>query len=97
MIITGEPDPEQAGRTVYPLGDAEILLRHFVIRETGPDNPFGPHEHEQPELWYMIEGEGTVALGGEASSVSGGTLVRIDPWVKHGLASRSRLKWICMG
>jgi mannose-6-phosphate isomerase-like protein (cupin superfamily) len=97
MIIKGILDPAQKGRTYYPLDDFSMLTRHFVIRETTPENPFVPHEHEQPELWYIIEGEAMVTLGEEEHAVSAGDLVRLNPWVRHGLRSDSSVRWICMG
>lgn len=97
MIVKGSPDTAQPGRTVYPLDGFETTVQHFVVRETGPDNPFVPHKHEQTELWYVIEGEGVVTLDGEDKPVSCGDLIRIHPWLEHGLRSDTRVTWICLG
>ena len=97
MIVKGIPDDAQKGRTYYPLDDFSMLTRHFVIRDTTAENPFLPHEHEQPELWYIIKGEALVTLGETEHPVSAGDLVRLDPWMHHGLRSESAVRWICIG
>lgn len=96
MIIKGRLDPNTAGRTVYPLGGAAVV-RHFVVRETTPGHPFAPHSDPQPELWFVLEGDGTLSLAGEERPVGPGDLIRIDPGVEHGLRAEAGVRWICMG
>ena len=97
MIIKGIADGEEDGRTYYPLDGFSIKTEHFVVRETTPSNPFAPHEHEKRELWYIVEGTGFVTLGSSERVVSAGDLIRLDPWVRHGLRTEGRLRWICLG
>ena len=97
MILKSQDIPVVNGRKPYPLDGREVLTKHFVIRETTVDNPFGPHAHEQPELWFVISGEAIVKLGREESTVESGDLVVIDPWVEHGLRTISQATWICLG
>ena len=97
MIIKGRVDPSQASRTAYPLEGFSVATDHFVVRETTPENPFKPHRHKEPELWYVIEGEGVVSLNGQDHPVTTGDLIRLDPWVEHGLSTGGSLRWICMG
>jgi mannose-6-phosphate isomerase-like protein (cupin superfamily) len=97
VIISGQGDPVQPGRTVYPLEGFTVPTNHFVVRETRPDNPFPPHCHEEAELWYVIEGEAVVSLNGKEHSVVSGDLVRLDPWVEHGLSTSGFVRWICIG
>jgi mannose-6-phosphate isomerase-like protein (cupin superfamily) len=97
MVIRGKEIPATNGRRPYPLDGREIPVRHFVIRVTTPDNPFKPHQHEQPELWYIVDGEALVALDGQEHAVEGMDLVVIDPWVEHGLRTGSQATWICLG
>lgn len=97
MIIKGNAIPRQNGRRPYDLEGREIVTRHFVTRVTTPENPFAPHKHAKPELWYVIEGEAQVAIDGVEHPVEGGDLIVLDPWVEHGLRTESRVHWICLG
>ena len=96
MIIKGTHGP-QKGRTVYDLNGFGFDLQHFAVRETTPDNPFVPHEHENKELWYIISGSGFLQIGPNEEQVSGGDLIRIDPWMRHGLRTNEKINWICLG
>ncbi len=97
MIIKGHTLPAEEGRKPYPLAGHSSLLRHFVVRVTTPETPFPPHRHDQPELWYIIEGEATVRLDGRDYPVQGGDLIVLEPGVEHGLRTESRVTWICLG
>ncbi len=97
MIIKGQPDAGEPGRTWYDLGGFATQVRHFVVRRTGPHNAFGPHRHEQAELWYVVGGAGVVRLGQDEQPVQGGDLIAIRPWVEHGLRTDAEITWICLG
>ena len=98
MVIKGVNDESVQGRVFYPLGeDLDLTVNHFVVRTTTPDNPFEPHEHEESELWFILEGRGELELGEEVHAVGAGDLVRLDPWVRHGLRTASQIRWVCLG
>ncbi len=97
MILRAADIAEVAGRRPYDLGGRPISVGHFVTRVTAPETPFGPHRHEQRELWFVLEGSGVVSLDGTDHPVSPRDLVVIDPWVEHGLRSDSQISWICLG
>ena len=97
MIIKGIQDAGEAGRTFFPLEDFAVTVEHFVVRQTTPANPFGPHKHEQRELWYIAEGNAFFIRDGEEESVEEGDLIAIEPWVEHGLRTDTRVTWICLG
>ena len=97
MIIKGRSLHEENGRKPYPLVSQEVTVNHFVIRVTTPDNPFEPHEHEQQELWFILEGEAILSLDGVAHVVEAGDLIELAPWVEHGLRTEDRVTWICIG
>jgi mannose-6-phosphate isomerase-like protein (cupin superfamily) len=98
MIIKSNDVPiSEAGRKPYSIGDREILVKHFVTRVTHPDNPFGPHDHEQAELWYILDGIALVKLGDAEHQATAGDLIVIDPWVEHGLRTEGEATWICLG
>jgi mannose-6-phosphate isomerase-like protein (cupin superfamily) len=97
MILKANTIPAKNGRRPYELEGREIVMRHFVTRVTTPENPFNPHKHAVPELWYIIEGEALVTIDGVDHPVESGDLIVIDPWVEHGLRTASRVAWICLG
>lgn len=97
MIIKGNQIEIQNGRRPYPLDGLEVQVRHWVVRFTGPDNPFRPHKHEQPELWYVTAGQAIVSLDGVDQTVEAGDMVLIHPWIEHGLRTDSQVTWICLG
>ena len=50
------------------------------------------HYHKRStELYYVLEGEGTVLLDGEEHLVHKGSLVHIPPGVVHGARGRMRV------
>lgn len=51
-----------------------------------------PHFHKTAtELYYVLEGAGTVVLDGEEHAVRKGTVVHIPPGVVHGARGRMRV------
>ena len=97
MILRAEDIKAIAGRRPYDLDGRAVSVGHFVTRVTTPDTPFGPHQHEQRELWFILEGEAVVSLDGTTHDVKSQDLVVIDPWVEHGLSTTDRVHWICLG
>ena len=97
MIIKGSGIPRKNGRRPYALDGREIITQHFVTRVTTPENPFAPHKHAKPELWYIIDGEAVVVIDGVDNCVEEGDLIVLDPWVEHGLRTGSEVTWICLG
>lgn len=97
MIIKGQPNAGEPGRTLYELEGFQTRVTHFVVRETGPHRPFGPHKHEQTEMWYIVTGSAIYLEDGHERPVKAGDLITIDPWVEHGLRADHRATWICLG
>ena len=97
MIIKGQPDTGLRGRTYYERDGFQTTVSHFVVRETLPGNPFEAHQHEQPEMWYILEGRGTLIGAGRETAVSAGDLITIEPWDEHGLRTDCQVRWICLG
>jgi quercetin dioxygenase-like cupin family protein len=97
MIIRGSDIEATNGRKPYPLDGLDVHVKHLVTRVTTPENPFTPHSHEQPELWFIIKGQAVVDLDDRDHTVGQGDLIAIEPWVKHGLHTDSEATWICLG
>lgn len=96
-IIKGSSIDMVKGRRPYELNGRVISTKHFVVRETKPENPFGPHKHEQSELWFIIKGKGKLLLNGVEYDVEENDLIILDPWIEHGLSTDGELTWICLG
>lgn len=98
MIIKGTIDPENWYRNIYNIDKKNnIKINHFVMRTTTPKNPFKAHKHEQEELWYIVEGMGTLKENDIDYPVEAGDLIQIKPWALHGLSSDTKIVWICLG
>lgn len=50
-----------------------------------PQGTTAPHAHFEPELFYLIEGQGRMTVGEETRDVRAGMLVRIPPGARHAL------------
>lgn len=96
-IIKGSSIEQIRGRQGYELGGRVINTKHFALRETTPERPFKPHKHVQSELWFIIEGEGKVSLDGVEYDVEENDLIIMDPWMEHGMKTKGKVKWICLG
>lgn len=97
MIVKGSDIEAKNGRKPYELDGLVVQVKHFVVRLTTPDNPFKPHKHQQPELWYVQDGEAIVSLDGTDHPVGTGDLIVIRPWAEHGLKTACKATWICLG
>ena len=78
--------------------------RHLLIsRQDAEDSPAAwahavdidgakLHYHKRStELYYVLDGEGTVSLDGEEQAVKKGSIVHIPPGVVHGATGRMRV------
>ena len=97
MITRGSSLPAKNGRKPYPLSCDDVVVRHWVIRETTPDNPFEPHKHAQRELWFIMDGSALLSLDGQDNPVGKGDLIELAPWVEHGLRTEGQVTWLCLG
>ena len=96
MILKACDMETKDGRTHYPVEDIQSCVKHFVRRVTAAENPFGPHKHEEEEIWYVIGGQGVVLLDGEEIPIETGDLILLKPWKEHGIKSDSEVTWVCL-
>ena len=96
MIVRGK-GLTAGDRQDYGLGQFNLSLRHFVVRNTTSDTPFGPHEHEGAEYWFILEGEAEVSIDGTDYAVQAGDLIVLPARSRHGLLSAGCVRWICLG
>ena len=53
--------------------------------EPGTDNRLEVHAHEQPEIYYLLEGKGVLFLDGSSYELRPGDTVFIPSNVRHGI------------
>ncbi len=97
MIIKGSAIPEVNFRKGYEINDAQEQIDHFAVRITTPANPFEPEKHGEQRFWYILEGEATVTINGESTTVGPSDLILITPWADHSLRADNWVRWICFG
>ena len=69
-------------------GDEEVAAWAHAVDIDGAR----PHYHKRAtELYYVLEGEGTVTLDGEEHPVQSGTMIHIPPGVIHGAVGKMRV------
>lgn len=81
-----------AGRRTQNLagGAAPIQAENFCLGNVTLDPRGGQvpwHNHEQEEVYFVIEGTGEICLGEERSTIIGGQAVYIPPHVFHQLTN----------
>ena len=59
------------------------------IAELAPGEGGLEHRHEQPELYYILEGVGMLSIDGEVQEVSTGKAIYIPGNSLHGVRNRS--------
>ena len=93
---------ELIGRIVVKDGDSDLTLR-FVHDDTIPAGvSIGEHPHdENEEVYYVIEGEGTLIYDGKEYPVGAGDVSVVKRGHTHGIVNSSpepmRLLVICIG
>ena len=60
------------------------FVDEFVLAE---GNEIEPHSHNTDEFYYVLDGNGTMTVDGEAQELTVGELVRIRPNLIHSLAA----------
>ena len=69
-------------------GDDDVAAWAHVVDIDGAK----PHYHRRgTELYYVLEGEGSIVLDGEEQPIRKGSLVHIPPGVVHGAKGRMRV------
>ena len=71
---------------------SEKIVTELLCYEPGQSTPM--HQHpQQDEVFYVLEGSGTIFIGEEEQSVSPGSLIFVSAQKRHGMraANDSRL------
>jgi len=97
VIKFRDVEPRADGNVSYPIKDHQGLLKHIAYRLVTPEKPFGPHEHEGDELWYILKGKAVVNVGGKVTEVEENDLIICPSNVSHGMTSDGEVYWLCIG
>jgi mannose-6-phosphate isomerase-like protein (cupin superfamily) len=71
--------------SVAPIQAANFALGNVTLDPDGGQVPW--HNHEQEEVYFIIEGTGEMCLGEERQTVTSGQAVYIPPGVFHQLTN----------
>lgn len=64
------------------------------IAEMTPGQHFALHRHAEPEVYFGLEGEGTVMIDGVPHLLAPGVALYIPGWAEHGVPGVSQpLRW----
>jgi mannose-6-phosphate isomerase-like protein (cupin superfamily) len=69
-----------------PISATQFAMGYVVLDPDGGQVPW--HNHEQEEVYFVVEGEGEMCLGEERQTLSAGQAVYIPPNVFHQLTNR---------
>jgi mannose-6-phosphate isomerase-like protein (cupin superfamily) len=65
------------------------------IAEMAEGDHFAAHRHEEPEVYFGLEGEGVVVIDGAAHWLSPGVAIYIPSMAEHGVPTVSGpLRWV---
>ncbi len=70
-----------------PIQASQFCMGHVTLEPNGGQVPW--HNQEQEEIYFLLEGEAEMCLGGEKLTLSAGQAVYIPPREFHQLTNRS--------
>jgi mannose-6-phosphate isomerase-like protein (cupin superfamily) len=79
-MLTGEPLPGWRGRFFH---SANMTFAHYDIAAGAA--PLHEHQHEQEEVWHIVEGEVALSIAGEEQVLSAGCVAVVPPHTAHGV------------
>jgi mannose-6-phosphate isomerase-like protein (cupin superfamily) len=88
--ISGRRYPARRHTQNLTGGAAPIQAQHFSIGNVLLDPQGGQvpwHNHEQEEVYFIVEGRGEMCLGEERQTVTSGQMVYIPPGIFHQLTN----------
>jgi len=74
-------------KTLFSQGKTESEALTVGVAVVPPGGALSPHRHAQPEIYYILAGEGVMELEDQRYSVSAGTAIFIPGNAKHGIAN----------
>jgi mannose-6-phosphate isomerase-like protein (cupin superfamily) len=77
-MVSGQPLPGWDGRFVH---SATMTFAHYDIAADA--TPLHEHQHEQEEVWHIVDGEVAVTIGGEEQVLGPGCVAVVPPETPH--------------
>ncbi|PKB66819.1 MAG: hypothetical protein BZY81_06290 [SAR202 cluster bacterium Io17-Chloro-G4] len=72
---------QQEGKLYHEFFRTEKLSLGVYVLKAGKDDPQRPHSEE--EVYYVLEGQGTIQVAGENRPVSAGSTIFVDVGIEH--------------
>lgn len=77
-MLSGTPLPGWSGRYLH---SANMTFAHYDI---APDAaPLHEHQHEQEEVWHVVDGAIALTIGGEEQVLTAGCVAVVPPGTPH--------------
>lgn len=78
--------------------DSPVQAENFTMGyvKIDPQGSVPKHEHYNEEVYYIVEGSGTIEMGNEVSKISAGTAVYIPSNIPHELVNTGSEEMIMM-
>ncbi len=77
-MITGTPLPGWSGRFFHA---QNMTFAHYDIAAGA--QPLHEHQHEQEEVWHIVEGEVAITVGGTEATLGAGSVAIVPPETPH--------------
>ena len=77
-MIAGEPLPGWSGRFFHA---ENMTFAHYDIADGA--HPLHEHQHEQEEVWHIVEGEVALTVGGTEVTLGVGSVAIVPPHTPH--------------
>jgi mannose-6-phosphate isomerase-like protein (cupin superfamily) len=77
-MVSGQPLPGWDGRFVH---SATMTFAHYDIAADAA--PLHEHQHEQEEVWHIVDGEVALTIGDEEQVLGPGCVAVVPPQTPH--------------
>ncbi|MBO8137558.1 MAG: cupin domain-containing protein [Desulfotomaculum sp.] len=86
-----KPHPTSPGVYVQPIlsGNEGLGFKNMFVK-IEPGGEILPHTHDVTEVFYFIEGAGSVLVNGERKECRAGTVVVAPAGIEHGVKNETR-------
>ncbi len=77
-MLSGQPLPGWSGRFLH---SATMTFAHYDLAADAA--PLHEHQHEQEEVWHVIDGDIALTIGGVEQVLHGGDVAVVPPDTPH--------------
>jgi len=77
-MLSGTPLPGWSGRFLH---SATMTFAHYDIAADAA--PLHEHQHEQEEVWHVVDGEIALTIDGDEQVLTAGCVAVVPPWTPH--------------